>query len=265
MYQPRFPSFYLPSLKIARGIPKQLRSWFTWLLLAAVRAVRASVAALAHAAILAGGEEVRMVEVFGADGTPVDIMQSEMDGASRVVHAGLVRLLATEARTFEVVGLAVFDEPPPRAAEGEPHIGLNAFLPQCLHPFEMARAEALIVFPIAEDLFDLASREVVADADRADEWRAHDAFVLEWQVKQDGDEFVSAFSAVTLKKMLSQPSPQSFGRWSATRSGRFVSRKKMTSGRHAIIDHASSRQASASSRKKSEVMQTRIISPLWIL
>lgn len=72
-------------------------------------------------------------------------------------------------------------------------------------------------------------------------------------------------SAETLKKTFSHPSPQSEGRQPATRSGRLVSRKNITSGRCRIIRHASSRHRSASSRKKSDVMQIRSCSPLLIL
>ena len=59
--------------------------------------------------------------------------------------------------------------------------------------------------------------------------------------------------------------PQSGGRHSRTRCGRFVSRKNTTSLRWRMMSHASTRHGSASSKKKSEVMQTRICSPLWIL
>ena len=59
--------------------------------------------------------------------------------------------------------------------------------------------------------------------------------------------------------------PQSGGRHSRTRCGRLVSRKNTTSLRWRMMSHASTRHGSASSKKKSEVMQTRICSPLWIL
>ena len=55
------------------------------------------------------------------------------------------------------------------------------------------------------------------------------------------------------------------GRHSRTRCGRLVSRKNTTSLRWRMMSHASTRHGSASSKKKSEVMQTRICSPLWIL
>ena len=55
------------------------------------------------------------------------------------------------------------------------------------------------------------------------------------------------------------------GRHSRTRCGRLVSRKNTTSLRWRMMSHASARHGSASSKKKSEVMQTRICSPLWIL
>lgn len=69
------------------------------------------------------------------------------------------------------------------------------------------------------------------------------------------------FSQVTLGMTLSQPSPQSSGRHAAKHSGRLVSSQKRTSGRWRMTSQASSRQASASSTRKSEVMHTRMSSP----
>ena len=54
---------------------------------------------------------------------------------------------------------------------------------------------------------------------------------------------------------LSYPSPQSGGRVAAIRSGRFVMMRKVRSGRSLMKDQTSGRQASASSIKKSEVVQ----------
>lgn len=73
------------------------------------------------------------------------------------------------------------------------------------------------------------------------------------------------FSAVTLIMIFSHQSPQSDGKQESIRSGRLVSRKNFTSLRIRMISQACIRQASASSRKKSEVIHTRMSSPLLIL
>ena len=72
-------------------------------------------------------------------------------------------------------------------------------------------------------------------------------------------------SHVTFRNIFSQPSPQSSGKHFLILSGLLVKRRKTTSHLSRMIFHASSRHSSASSRKKSEVMQTLSISPLCIL
>lgn len=62
----------------------------------------------------------------------------------------------------------------------------------------------------------------------------------------------------------SQPSPQSGGRHAPMRSTRLVMMKKCTLFRTRIISQASARQESACSRKKSEVMQVKMLLPSGI-
>lgn len=88
-----------------------------------------------------------MIKVLWANGTTVDIMQVKMDGTARIVHAGFVCLLAAETGAFEVIRFPIFDESATGAVECETHIGVDAFLPKMLHPFKMARARTVIVFP----------------------------------------------------------------------------------------------------------------------
>ena len=159
----------------------------------AVCTADAPVAALAHAACLADGAEVRTIDVFCMDGTAINVMQAEMDGAAFVVHTGFVCLFASEMRTFEVIRFPIFDKLTAGAAEREPHIGVNAFLPEMLHPFKMAGSSPFVIFPVAEDLLNLTGGKILPNAHGADEGRTHDALVLERQVGQDGDALVSAF------------------------------------------------------------------------
>ena len=65
--------------------------------------------------------------------------------------------------------------------------------------------------------------------------------------------------------MFTHPSPQSDGKQESIRSGRLVSRKNFTSLRIRMISQVCVRQTSASSRKKSEVIHTRMSLPLLIL
>ena len=57
---------------------------------------------------------------------------------------------------------------------------------------EIAGAGTIVVFAAADDLLDLPGGKVLPDTHRSDEGCAHDALVLEGQVKQNGNALIGA-------------------------------------------------------------------------
>ena len=99
---------------------------------------------------------------------------------------------------------------------------------------EQARETAMsLVFPVAQHLLYLARWKLFFDGNRPDKWSAHDAFVLEGQLQKYRYSFVSPALIFTgdVEHHVLPAIAQFFGRWSATRCGRFVSKKNFTSGR----------------------------------
>ena len=190
-----------------------------------------------------------------------------MNGPALKIHAGFTGHSALQLLVWQVVAPAVLDEHGAGLDKAEGHVGIHAFLPERLDPIKIAGAGTIIVFAAADDLLDLPGGKVLPDAYWPDEGRAHDALVLEGQVKQNGNALIGAalVFAGDVEKDVVPSAAQSGGRHSRTRCGRLVSRKNTTSLRWRMMSHASARHGSASSKKKSEVMQTRICSPLWIL
>lgn len=115
-----------------------------------------------------------------------------MDGLALKVHAGLGGHPALQLLVGQVVALAVFDEHGAGLDKAEGYIGIHAFLSERLDPIEITGAGTIVVFAAADDLLDLPGSKILPDAHRPDEGRAHDAFVLERQVKQDGNPLVGA-------------------------------------------------------------------------
>ena len=92
----------------------------------------------------------------------------------------------------QVVAPAVLDEHGAGLDKTEGHVGIHAFLPERLDPIEIAGAGTIVVFAAADDLLDLPGGKVLPDAYWPDEGRAHDALVLEGQVKQNGNALIGA-------------------------------------------------------------------------
>ena len=93
---------------------------------------------------------------------------------------------------WQVVAPAVLDEHGAGLDKAEGHVGIHTFLPERFDPIKIAGAGTIIVFAAADDLLDLPGGKVLPDAYWPDEGRAHDALVLEWQVKQNGNALIGA-------------------------------------------------------------------------
>ena len=156
----------------------------------ALSAVGTAIADEAAGAFPALAAVVRRVAIAVGDGPAKGIAQEKVLGASLMVHAGAVGHAALQALGRQVVGFAVFDETGAGLDEAEGGVGADAFVVKALHPFKMAGTCAVVVFAAADDLLDLACGEGGRQADRADEGRAHDAFVLEGQIEQQRQAFV---------------------------------------------------------------------------
>ena len=115
-----------------------------------------------------------------------------MDGPALKIHAGFTGHSALQLLVWQVVAPAVLDEHGAGLDKAECYVGIHAFLPERLDPIEIAGAGTIVVFASADDLLDLPGGKVLPDAYRSDEGRAHDALVLEGQVKQDGNALIGA-------------------------------------------------------------------------
>ena len=115
-----------------------------------------------------------------------------MNGPALIVHAGFISHPALQLLAGQVVTLAVLDEHGAGLDKAEGHVGIHAFLPERLDPIKIAGAGTIIVFTAADDLLDLPGGKVLPDAYWSDEGRAHNALVLEGQVKQDGNALIGA-------------------------------------------------------------------------
>ena len=114
------------------------------------------------------------------------------EGTSLKVHSGFISQPALQLLAGQVVAPAVLDEHGAGLDKAEGHVGIHAFLPERLDPIEIAGAGTIIVFAAADDLLDLPGGKVLPDAYWPDEGRAHDALVLEGQVKQNGNALIGA-------------------------------------------------------------------------
>ena len=92
----------------------------------------------------------------------------------------------------QVIAFAILDEHGAGLNKAEGHVGIHALLPEGLDPIKVAGAGTIIVFAAADDLFDMPGGKVLPDAYWPDEGRAHNALVLEGQVKQNGDALIGA-------------------------------------------------------------------------
>ena len=115
-----------------------------------------------------------------------------MNGPALKIHAGFISHPALQLLAGQVVAPAVLDEHGAGLDKAEGHVGIHTFLPERLDPIKIAGAGTIVVFAAADDLLDLPSGKVLPDAYWPDEGRAHDALVLEGQVKQDGNALIGA-------------------------------------------------------------------------
>ena len=135
---------------------------------------------------------MRHIEIFLRDGVTPVVHEVKTDGTSLKVHTGFISHPALQLLAGQVVAFTVFDEHSASLDKAEGHIGIHAFLPERLDPIKIAGAGTIIVFAAADDLLDLPGGKVLPDTHRSDEGRAHNALVLEGQVKQDGNALIGA-------------------------------------------------------------------------
>ena len=159
--------------------------------------VAAAVADQLTAAGLAVCAEMKHIEIFLRDGVAPVVHEVKMNGHALKIHAGFISHPALQLLAGQVVAPAVLDEHGAGLDKAEGHVGIHAFLPERLDPIEIAGAGTIIVFAAADDLLDLPGGKVLPDAYWPDEGRAHNAFVLEGQVKQDGDALVGTALILT--------------------------------------------------------------------
>ena len=135
---------------------------------------------------------MRHIEIFLRDGVAPVVHEVKTDGPALKIHAGFTGHSALQLLVWQVVAPAVLDEHGAGLDKAEGHIGIHAFLPERLDPIKIAGAGTIIVFAAADDLLDLPGGKVLPDAYWPDEGRAHDALVLEGQVKQNGNALIGA-------------------------------------------------------------------------
>ena len=135
---------------------------------------------------------MRHIEIFLRDGVAPVVHEVKMNGPALIVHAGFTGHSALQLLAGQVVAPAVLDEHGAGLDKAEGHVGIHAFLPERLDPIKIAGAGTIIVFAAADDLLDLPGGKVLPDAYWPDEGRAHDALVLEGQVKQNGNALIGA-------------------------------------------------------------------------
>ena len=128
---------------------------------------------------------MRHIEIFLRDGVTPVVHEVKMNGPALKIHAGFTGHSALQLLVWQVVAPAVLDEHGAGLDKAEGHVGIHAFLPERFDPIKIAGAGTIVVFAAADDLLDLPGGKVLPDAYWPDEGRAHDALVLEGQVKQN--------------------------------------------------------------------------------
>ena len=135
---------------------------------------------------------MRHIEILLRDGVTPVVHEVKTDRTSLKVHTGFISHPALQLLAGQVVAFTVFDEHSASLDKAECYVGIHAFLPERLDPIEIAGAGTIVVFAAADDLLDLPGGKVLPDAYWPDEGRAHDALVLEGQVKQNGNALIGA-------------------------------------------------------------------------
>ena len=120
-----------------------------------------------------------------------------MNGSSLKIHAGLTGHPALQLLAGQVVALAVLDEHGAGLDKAEGHVGIHTFLPERFDPIKIAGAGTIVVFAAADDLLDLPGGQILPDAHRSDEGRAHNALVLERQFQQKRDALIGTALVLT--------------------------------------------------------------------
>ena len=152
--------------------------------------VAAAVADQFAAAGLAVCAEIRHIQLFLRDGIAPVVHQIKTHGLAFEVHAGLVGHPALQLLAGQVVAFTVFDEHSAGLDKAECYVGIHAFLTERFDPIKIAGAGTIVVFAAADDLLDLPGGQILPDAHRPDEGRAHNTLVLEGQAEQNRNALV---------------------------------------------------------------------------
>lgn len=184
-----------------------------------------------------------------------------------MLKTGLESLPALYAFVGDTVNSAVFNKAGTGFNKTKSSVKGDTFVIKIFDPGKIQRTRTVIILTTGNHLLYLSGREIIPNADRADKRRRHNALMFERQFQQQGNTLIGTpliFTSDIEKNVIPPFSPISgqIGGYTLRSLGQ---QKKTTSGRCLMIFQASTRQASASSRKKSDVIHTRSCSPLLTL
>ena len=177
--------------KLRLDFQTEIGLWF------AFAAASTAVADDLHAAGLAFVAEIGLVAVRFGYGHAQQIAELEVDGLALIAQSRSVRLIRLKLAALDHIGLAVLDKASSRADKGKGDVEFLALVTELFDPFVVTRTGSGVVLTVADDLLYLSGRKILADAHRADERRAHDAFMLERQGEQDRDTLVGTLLILT--------------------------------------------------------------------
>lgn len=204
--------------------------------------------------------------LFGNVVSP-SIYQMKSYWLSLIAQAGAVCLLCLYLLIRNMIPLAFFYKYAAGFDEIEGDIVSLALFTELLDPFVVTRPGTIVVFASTKHLFNLTSSQIMFYVNRSNQWSSHDSFVLKWQVKENWDPFIRTALVLTgdIEENIVPSFAPVFGKMVGYSLRPFGQQKKLhiTALPH---DVPCVRPPFISFfQKKSEVMQTRIISPLWIL
>ncbi len=233
----------------------------------ALSAVTAAVAGLAHSAGFAPLAEKRHIALFVRYRKPPPVNELKLYRLSGEAHSRPVRLIALDAVALDLIEFPVLYKAPSRTAERKFHVVIDTFLPQKLNPVEITGTHSVVVLTVTEHMFYLPRLKIFPHADLPYKRRAHNALVLKRKAEQYWYALVGTslvFSGNIEEDVFPAIAPIP---WKMFRDVLGTLREQEKDN-IAALAHYIPRVISPFvdlGEKKSEVMQTRIVSPLFIL
>lgn len=166
-----------------------------------------------------------------------------------------------------MISFAVFDKICARFYKTKSHVGGNTFGMQFFNPVKQAGARTVIIFAAGNNLLNLPGSQISGNAYFADERGGHNSLMLEREFQQQRNTFVrhflifagnvekNIFPAVIPIRRQTCPYPL----------GTFGQQKKDNVRTLLYYPPGFRTPAVGFGQKKSDVMQTRICSPLFTL